>query len=68
MAGSQPLEALLFGAALTSSGSRISRRRSTAGGGVTAATAVLYLFAYTPLKLRTALCTIVGAVPVRSRR
>jgi len=24
---------------------------------------VLYLFAYTPLKLRTALCTIVGAVP-----
>jgi protoheme IX farnesyltransferase len=30
---------------------------------VTLATAVLYLFAYTPLKLRTALCTIVGAVP-----
>ena len=30
---------------------------------MTAATAVLYLFAYTPLKLRTALCTIVGAVP-----
>ena len=30
---------------------------------VTVATAVLYLFAYTPLKLRTALCTIVGAVP-----
>src|SRR6266436_3404076 len=30
---------------------------------VTAATVVLYLFAYTPLKLRTALCTIVGAVP-----
>ena len=30
---------------------------------VTAATTVLYLFAYTPLKLRTPLCTIVGAVP-----
>src|SRR5207237_6563051 len=27
------------------------------------ATFVLYLFAYTPLKLRTALCTIIGAVP-----
>src|SRR2546422_7713046 len=30
---------------------------------VTAATAILYLFAYTPLKQRTALCTLVGAVP-----
>src|SRR5262249_48970409 len=30
---------------------------------VTAATTALYLFAYTPLKLRTPLCTIVGAVP-----
>ena len=30
---------------------------------VTAATTVLYLFAYTPLKLRTPLCTLVGAVP-----
>ncbi|MBI4593350.1 MAG: protoheme IX farnesyltransferase, partial [Candidatus Rokubacteria bacterium] len=30
---------------------------------VTVATAVLYLFAYTPLKLRTALCTVGGAVP-----
>src|SRR2546427_1202506 len=29
---------------------------------VTAATAILYLFAYTPLKQRTALCTLVGAV------
>jgi len=30
---------------------------------VTTATFVLYLFAYTPLKLRTPLCTLVGAVP-----
>jgi protoheme IX farnesyltransferase len=30
---------------------------------VTAATTALYLFAYTPLKLRTPLCTIIGAVP-----
>src|SRR5439155_887884 len=31
--------------------------------GVTAATAALYLFVYTPLKLRTPLCTLIGAVP-----
>jgi heme o synthase len=60
----QPLEALLFGAAVTVVG--IVYLAAFVGGlsaAVTAATAVLYLFAYTPLKLRTALCTIVGAVP-----
>jgi protoheme IX farnesyltransferase len=30
---------------------------------VTTATFALYVFAYTPLKVRTSLCTIVGAVP-----
>jgi protoheme IX farnesyltransferase len=30
---------------------------------MTAVTTAVYLFAYTPLKLRTPLCTIVGAVP-----
>ena len=30
---------------------------------VTAATTVIYLFAYPPLKLRTSLCSLVGAVP-----
>jgi protoheme IX farnesyltransferase len=30
---------------------------------VTTATFALYVFAYTPLKLRTSLCTLVGAVP-----
>jgi protoheme IX farnesyltransferase len=30
---------------------------------VTAATLVLYVFAYTPLKTRTWLCTLVGAIP-----
>ena len=30
---------------------------------MTAATFVLYVFAYTPLKLRTPLCTLVGAIP-----
>jgi protoheme IX farnesyltransferase len=59
-----PLEALLFGAALTAVGLAIL----ALGVGwlpalVTAATFVLYVFAYTPLKLRTSLCTIVGAVP-----
>ena len=59
-----PLEALLFGVGLTAAGLAVL----ALGVGwlatlVTAATFVLYLFAYTPLKLRTALCTIVGAVP-----
>jgi protoheme IX farnesyltransferase len=30
---------------------------------VTAATSISYLFAYTPLKARTSLCTLIGAVP-----
>ena len=59
-----PLEALLFGAGLTATGLAVL----ALGVGwlatlVTAATFVLYIFAYTPLKLRTSLCTIVGAVP-----
>jgi protoheme IX farnesyltransferase len=59
-----PLEALLFGAALTTVGLVVL----ALGVGwlatcVTATTFVLYVFAYTPLKLRTPLCTIVGAVP-----
>jgi protoheme IX farnesyltransferase len=59
-----PLEALLFGAALTTVGLAVL----AVGVGwlatlVTAATFALYVFAYTPLKLRTTLCTLVGAVP-----
>ncbi len=59
-----PLEALLFGAALTVVGLAIL----LVGAGwlaaaVVAATFVLYVFAYTPLKVRTAFCTLVGAVP-----
>ena len=59
-----PLEALLFGAGLTAAGLAVL----ALGAGwvamlVTAATFVLYVFAYTPLKLRTSLCTLVGAVP-----
>ena len=59
-----PLEALLFGCATTAGGLAVL----AIGAGrlaavVTAATFVLYVFAYTPLKLRTPLCTLVGAVP-----
>jgi protoheme IX farnesyltransferase len=59
-----PLEALVFGGAVTGLG--IVYLAALVGVGsavVTLATFALYLFAYTPLKLRTSLCTIVGAVP-----
>ena len=59
-----PLEALLFGAALTVAGLAVL----LVGAGwlaaaVVSATFVLYVFAYTPLKVRTPFCTLVGAVP-----
>jgi protoheme IX farnesyltransferase len=60
----QPIEALLFGAAITVLGVvYLAACVGFLSAAVTASTAVLYLFAYTPLKLRSALCTIVGAVP-----
>lgn len=60
----QPLEALLFGGAITVLGIvYLAAFVGVLAAAVTAATAVLYLFAYTPLKLRTALCTLVGAIP-----
>ena len=59
-----PLEALLFSAALTAAGLTVlAVGAGWAAALVTAATFALYVFAYTPLKLRTSLCTIVGAVP-----
>jgi protoheme IX farnesyltransferase len=59
-----PLEALLFGAALTAAGLAVlALGVGRLAAAVTAATFVLYVFAYTPLKLRTPLCTLVGAVP-----
>ncbi len=60
----QPLEALAFGGAFTVAG--VAYLGIFVGAGpalLTGATAALYLFAYTPLKLRTALCTMIGAVP-----
>ena len=59
-----PLEALVFGTAVTVVGlGYLGAFVGTLALLVTAATTGLYLFAYTPLKLRTPLCTIIGAVP-----
>src|SRR2546428_4058951 len=59
-----PLEALLFGGAVTVAGlAHLGAFVSTLSLILTALTTALYLFAYTPLKLRTPLCTIVAAVP-----
>jgi protoheme IX farnesyltransferase len=59
-----PPEALAFGVAVTVAGvGYLAAFVNALAAAVTAATVVLYLFGYTPLKLRTALCTVVGAVP-----
>jgi len=59
----QPVDALLFGAAMTAAGVLyLLLAVGWLAALVTAFTAGLYLFAYTPLKLRTPLCLIVGAV------
>jgi len=60
----QPLEAWLFGAALTGLGTAyLAALVGPLVALVTMLTTILYLFAYTPLKPRTPLCTLVGAVP-----
>jgi protoheme IX farnesyltransferase len=60
----QPLEALAFGGLVTVLGLGYLALGVGLGTAlVTVATAALYLFAYTPLKLRTPLCMLVGAVP-----
>jgi len=60
----QPLEALLLGVALTMLGAAyLAALVGAVVALVIAATAILYLFAYTPLKRRSPLCTLVGAVP-----
>src|SRR5260370_6045851 len=59
----QPLEALGFGVALTMLGTAfLAALVGAVAALVTTATAVLYLFAYTPLKARTAPCALGGAV------
>ncbi|HXQ24337.1 MAG TPA: heme o synthase, partial [Candidatus Acidoferrales bacterium] len=60
----QPTEALIFGVVLTVSGLvYLTLAVNVLSGAVTAATAVTYLFLYTPLKRLTPLCSVIGAVP-----
>lgn len=60
----EPAEALAFGVGLTVAGvAYLALLVNLLAAAVIGATALLYLFAYTPLKLRTPLCTLVGAVP-----
>jgi len=59
-----PLEALAFGTVLTLAGlAYLALSVGSLPAIVTAATSVTYLFAYTPLKPRSSLCSVVGAVP-----
>ncbi len=59
-----PFDALVFGTALTIVGILLLLVAvNPLSAAVTAATSISYLFAYTPLKTRTSLCTLVGAVP-----
>jgi protoheme IX farnesyltransferase len=60
----QPLEALAFGATITLAGiGYLALAVGALVAAVTMAIVVLYLFAYTPLKVRSPLCMVVGAVP-----
>lgn len=60
----QPGEALVFGAALAAAGLLyLTAAVNPLSGLVTTATVVTYLFLYTPLKRKTSLCTVIGAVP-----
>jgi protoheme IX farnesyltransferase len=60
----QPLSALCFGVVMTITGLLYTTVVvHTLAGLVTAAIACSYLFWYTPLKLKTSLCSIVGAIP-----
>jgi heme o synthase len=57
-------EALLFGSLLVLLGvGYLGLMVNMTSAALTAATAVSYLFAYTPLKRRSSLCTVLGAIP-----
>jgi protoheme IX farnesyltransferase len=60
----QPLSALGFGVGITVGGLLyLTIMVHALAGLVTAVTACSYLFWYTPLKLRTSLCSVIGAIP-----
>ena len=59
-----PLEALIVGVLLTGSGMLyLTFIVNTLSGFVISLIVVSYLFLYTPLKRKTSLCTLIGAVP-----
>jgi len=58
-----PAQALWFGVVITAGGLALLLTVGLLPALVTAAAVGLYLFAYTPLKRRSAFCLIVGAVP-----
>lgn len=60
----EPLEALGFGAAISVIGvGYLAASVNLPAALVTGTIVIVYVFAYTPLKLHTALCTVMGAVP-----
>jgi len=60
----QPFEALLFGVITTAVGlTYLGVAVNALSACVTATTAVSYLALYTPLKRRTPLCSVIGAIP-----
>ena len=60
----QQIEALAFGGALAATGLvYLMLAVNPLSGSITALTVIGYLFLYTPMKQRTALCTVVGAFP-----
>jgi len=60
----EPIKALIFGVLLSIAGLVILEITTSTGCTLLAAiTTASYLFLYTPLKRKTSLCTIVGAVP-----
>jgi protoheme IX farnesyltransferase len=60
----RPLDALAWGLVLTSAGMAVlAWRAGTLAAAVALVTWATYLFLYTPLKTRTSLATIVGALP-----
>ncbi len=60
----QPTDALLFGVVVTAVGLLyLTVATNVLCGVVTACTSASYLLVYTPLKRRTSLCSIVGAIP-----
>ena len=64
-----PGEARIFGIALSAAGlALLAARANWLSAGLALATLISYLAIYTPMKRRTPLSTIVGAVPAPCRR